>query len=170
MPKRSETSLGKEENARIWDNTETEYTEVEPVPPPRFPKIPNKIPEKVGLDSYYFNGVEQKRIIRGLAMFYLYKTFKGKGKSDHNRLSFDTLRRSNMFRIQSEVDDRAEFEVIKEYMEIQCQNDRIKNGCFPEEEEEEEEEEEWIEKEEEKEEELKDDPPDDLKKDPDWKP
>lgn len=164
--------LNKKENPRPWDNLEsTEFTDFEPAPQTQ-KKEKDELPEKVKLDSYYFNKAEQTRIIRALAMYYMYKSFRSKGLDSYLDLNFEKSQGQNIVEIQEKVTDRAEFDVLREFMENRVLNTRFKRGRFPNSDDpltdESEDNDQPKEKTIEEEEEIPE-PPDNFQKDPDWK-
>ena len=172
--KNAQPSLGKDENPRPWDYTETEETEFEANPNvKKFPEPPDFIDtDKYSIDILGFNGIEHNRIIRGLAFYYLYKAFLQEGLLADIYLDFDKNIGQDMAHIRHEITDRAEFEAIKQFLQDKVRNERLENGCFldqppaPQKVETEQIEYEYEYVLEEEEEEA----PDNLKKDPDWKP
>ena len=171
--KKVQPSLGKDENPRPWDYTETEETEFEANPNvKKFPEPPDFIDtDKYSIDVLGFNGIEHNRIIRGLAFYYLYKSFLQDGLLADIYLDFDKNIGQDMAHIRHEITDRAEFEAIKQFLQDKVRNERLENGCFLDQPPPQKVETEQIEYEYEYVlEEEEEDAPDDFKKDPNWKP
>ena len=95
------------------------------------PEHSSLLTEKVTIESYYFNIAEQTRIIRALAMYYMYKSLRSKGTDSFLELIFEKSQGQNIVEIQEKVTYRAEFEVLREFMENRVLNTRFKRGWFP---------------------------------------
>ena len=64
-------------------------------------------------------------------MYYMYKSFRSKGTDSYLELNFEKSQGHNIVEIQEKVPVRAEFEVLREYMENRVLNTRFKRGRFP---------------------------------------
>ena len=123
----------------------------------------------ISVTSYFYNQVEKDRIKRGIAIYYMYQSFKNQCKDLNFSLDFDTNVHKVVLKMDKVVTDRAEYEATKSFIQREVDHDRFETNKFPEVPKEP-----YIEwvltSDEFEEEEKKEEEKDDDKKDPDWKP
>ena len=64
-------------------------------------------------------------------MYYMYKSLRSKGTDSFLELIFEKSQGQNIVEIQEKVTYRAEFEVLREFMENRVLNTRFNRGRFP---------------------------------------